>query len=101
MNRATGLTHPGDKTLAVWAFRHLVAGGHALDPDEIRACLLTEEGWTPRGADQAKEVAEGVLQGKRFKVGPNPFKPNILDIWRSETRRVDENHAEPDPQGHS
>ncbi len=86
MNPRTGLTHPGDKTLAVWVFRHLKRGGYTFNPDEIGTYLLRQPGWDSRGAEQVKEVAEGVLRGKRFRVGGDSFKPEILDIWRERTR---------------
>ncbi len=53
-----------------------------LNPDEIGTYVLSQPGWDSRGAKQVREIVEGVMAGKRFRVGADPFKPDILDIWR-------------------
>jgi len=66
VNLHTGLTHPSDKASAVQIFKELLKHGIRYDSDLIRIWAM-QNGWTPEGADQLKEIAQGILEGKRYR----------------------------------
>lgn len=79
INLGTGLLHPSDKKAAVQLLRLLQQEGKKFDPASMRAWAV-RNGWTPQGADQLKEVADGILLRKRFRVGDSPAWSNdIID----------------------
>jgi hypothetical protein len=86
VNLSTGLVHPRDRAAAVDLFRLLFRDGERWDPDAVRAWAL-RNGWTARGADDLREVAEGVLQGRRLQGGnPMSWRPDIIEYFRQELR---------------
>jgi hypothetical protein len=80
VNMSTGLSHPSDRSAAVWTFRILRRGGYSFDPDELRAFAL-REGWITNGADDLMRIADHIMKGRSPPAGRRPFVPNILDIW--------------------
>jgi len=65
VNLSTGITHPNDRQRAAEMFNRLAAGGHHLDPADIRSWLVAHGGWQPRDADLVIEVVEKALRKRR------------------------------------
>jgi hypothetical protein len=82
VNVSTGLTHPSDRSQAIEMFKILDRNGHQYDPDTLRMWLVAEKGWSPENADEVREVAEGVLNGKSFQYESNRWADDILEQWR-------------------
>lgn len=79
INLGTGLLHPSDKKAAVQLLRLLQQEGKKFDADSMRAWAV-RNGWAPQGANQLKEVADGILLRKRFRVGDSPaWSDDIID----------------------
>jgi hypothetical protein len=79
INLGTGLLHPNDKKAAVQLLRLLQQKGYKFDADSMRAWAV-RNGWTPEGADQLQDVADGILLRKRFRVGDSPaWSDDIID----------------------
>lgn len=79
VNLSSGLSHPLDKASAVNLFHLLRDNRELYDSDSIRAWAL-RNGWTPSGADQLRDVAQDILDGKRIRGGRHPR-------WRIEILR--------------
>lgn len=89
VNLGTGLTHPSDRARAIETFRLLRKAGHSWSPDEIHAWALAN-GWRNGGATELRDYAEGVLEGKRYRVGDAfGLKASAVATWRSEASRAD------------
>jgi hypothetical protein len=74
----------------VYVFRILKRHRVPFNPDEVRAHLLTQ-GWPPSGADQARDIAVKVLEGRIIRgVRERPFVPNIMDVWKERAARAQE-----------
>lgn len=88
INLSTGLTHPRDRAAAIHLFRFLDQSGEAFDAAELRA-WAARNGWTPDGANQLREVAQGVLDGKRFQAGSlkESWSSDYLDEMRDRHRK--------------
>lgn len=83
VNLSTGIVHPSDRAAAVEMFRLLNTAGEDFDPTEVRSWLIAELGWQPRHANDVKDVAEGVLSGKKLRTSnPGVWVPDIVDRWR-------------------
>ena len=80
VNLETGLDNPSDKTAAVSAFRILKTHGHSWEPAEIQAWAMAN-GWSGGGARQLAECAAGVLAGKAYRVGSDPWRAHIIERW--------------------
>jgi hypothetical protein len=85
VNLSTGLGNPRDRASAVWAFRALKRARHAWDPAEIHAWAMAN-GWRAEDARELRTVAEGVAAGKAYKVGPSPWRSDIVDVWSAEAQ---------------
>ncbi|MGD8564153.1 MAG: hypothetical protein PVG03_16555 [Desulfarculaceae bacterium] len=84
VNLSTGLSHPSDKEAADQMFRILKRNKYHLDPGEIRAWAL-RNGWSSRGADQLKKLAEKILKLKRVVISKRPvWNERILEMWKKE-----------------
>ncbi|MDX6768926.1 MAG: hypothetical protein SF051_05295 [Elusimicrobiota bacterium] len=89
VNLSTGITHPSDKMAALDTFRILVGHGVAYHPSAVRAWLVGQGGWSPRDADAVQEIAQGYLDGKRFRGHGQPFwGDNIINSWREEAAKA-------------
>jgi hypothetical protein len=58
----------GEKEMAVRALRAMVAEGHRPAPDEVEAYAIASAETDYRGASHLRELYEGVLAGKRFRI---------------------------------
>jgi hypothetical protein len=56
-------------------------GGEAVDPDETEA-WAAQNGWGAKNAREIGELARAVIQGRGLRLGPTPFRPDILAAWR-------------------
>ena len=83
VNLSTNLTHESDKGAAVGLFRILRDEGIVYDPDEIKRWAI-KNGWKTKGANKLKDIAEGILEGKRLRGGQSSWAQDILDQWKSE-----------------
>lgn len=81
VNLSTGLGHPSDKAAAVGVFRILKSGGERYDVDEVAAWAATN-GWGLGGARELSEIAQGVLEGRRYQVERHGWREDILEQWR-------------------
>lgn len=80
VNLSTGLSHPSDKEAAVELFLILYKNKELYNPDSIRAWAL-RNGWTPKGADQLRSVAQAILDRR-------PIRRNRYPHWRSDIIEV-------------
>jgi len=78
---------PFDRAAVVSLFETLRRRGFAFDPVEVRAWLVAEGGWKPVEADEVREIAAGVLAGKRFRIDRYEWSDHILEAWQAEARR--------------
>lgn len=82
VNLATGVSHPSDRAAAIDMFRRLWRNQIPFDPEAVRRWLIAEGGWQPRHADRVKEIAEGVLGGRRFQRVRPSWARNIVQQWK-------------------
>lgn len=82
VNLSTNLTHPSDKGAAVSLFKILRGNGVRYDPDEIEVWALRND-WKPKGAKKLKEIAVGILEGKRLRGGNGSWATDIFEQWKS------------------
>ncbi len=68
INMSTGLIHPSDRAMAVLIEHMLHRKGHRIDPAELYRWAIANS-WRPEGATDLREIAERVLDGRRFRVG--------------------------------
>jgi hypothetical protein len=86
VNLSTGLSHPSDRDDAIHTFRALRHGREAYDPAAVRAWAV-QNGWSATGADELQEIAQGVLEGKRFRTRePAGRSSESLAYWRKRAR---------------
>jgi hypothetical protein len=90
VNLSTGLSHPRDKAYAVWALRVLKRNSQLIVPGEIQAWAMAN-GWRAEAARKLGEYAAGVIAGKGYTVGPTPWRPQIIRIWRTAAKQAPEN----------
>lgn len=82
INLGTGLIHPRDKAAAVGLLRELRVAGETFHPDDLRAWAV-RHGWTPKDADQLRQVAQATLTGRSLRTrAPAGWKPDIIEILR-------------------
>lgn len=87
VNLSTGLSHPLDKAKAIDLLRALKDNREAFEPDAIRAWAVRNN-WRPKAADELRAIAQGVLEGKRFKHGGVPsWNPQIIEILRQRAKQ--------------
>lgn len=82
VNLNTGITNPKDRDAAMWVFELLRRAGYRYTPDEIRSWSMAN-GWEASDATKLAEVARGVLEGRSSRTGSNPWREDIIDLWRS------------------
>jgi len=86
VNLGTGLSHPSDRASAIQMFRTLKRHGYAFDPAEVYQ-WAAGNGWSGKGADELRDIAEGVNANRRFRVERQMFRDDIIEIWRTEAAK--------------
>ena len=87
VNLSTGILHPLDRAAAVDLFRILRDNGIPYDPGEVRAWLVSQGGWRPSDADDAKKVAEAILAGRALKGQRRAWSDGILEIFEQRAKK--------------
>jgi hypothetical protein len=83
VNLSSGLGHPSDKAAAVGTFRILRGGGEAYDVGEVGA-WAANHGWGLHGGRELAAIAQGVLDGRSYRVGRHGWREDILEQWRAD-----------------
>ena len=88
VNLRTGLGHPSDRDAAIWLFRRLKQANIHYNPIEIKGWLI-RHGWSSRHANDVKEVAEKIQNGKRLRTRSmgETWVEHIVEIWREEASK--------------
>jgi hypothetical protein len=87
VNVSTGLSGADDRDTCIEIFRLLRRHRVAYDPDEVRRYLMSQKGWRPPGADEARDIASGVLAGRRFRIRWGPrLRSDIVQQWRQQAK---------------
>lgn len=76
INLSTGLTHSSDRESAIQLLRILHQKRIQLDPDNMRIWALQHD-WTSNGANALRDLAQGVLEGRGYRIGR-------VKIWNEE-----------------
>lgn len=74
INVGTGIVSPTDKAHAIEIFRCLKLNGTTYDPDEIRAWLVAEAGMEPGDANDVRDLAQRILDGRTVQGAGSPRK---------------------------
>lgn len=82
VNLSTGLSHPSDKSRAVWTLKHLRDAGESFTAAEVRLGAA-HRGWRADHASDLAEFAAKVLDRHGIKAGLDPFRPGVIELWRS------------------
>lgn len=82
VNSSTGVTHPLDRSSAIELFKILQENGVDFDPESVRAWLVAEKGWDPDHANDVREIAVGVLEGKRFQYERGRWADDLMDTLK-------------------
>jgi hypothetical protein len=84
VNHNNGLVQSVDKTWAIRTLQILLQGGHTFTADEIGTYAMAT-GWTGGEVKLLREYAQGVLDGKGYKVssGYGP-RPGACQSWEAE-----------------
>jgi hypothetical protein len=85
VNLSTGLSHPNDRSKAIWLFRILRDGGEAIDFGALPSWLVNHS-WRSSDADEVAQVARDIYNGKRLRAGERPWRETILQLWRTEAK---------------
>ncbi len=67
INLSTALTHPSDRESAIQLLRILHQNRIQLNPDNMKIWAL-QNGWNSNGANQLREFAQGVLEGRQYRI---------------------------------
>lgn len=86
VNLSTGLSHPSDRAAAIETFRALKKARISWEPAEIEAWAI-DNGWSVDDARTLRDVAQGVLNGRRYQTDRRPWRPDIVKYWREEARK--------------
>lgn len=83
INLSTGLTYSSDRESAIQLLRILHRNRIQLNPDNMKIWAL-QNGWNSNGANQLQEFAQGVLEGKRYRISgvnmwSNKFIQELLE----------------------
>lgn len=81
VNLRAGIAHPMDKAAAVDLFKKLKAAKIAYDPTEIRGWLV-RHGWESDDADEVKDIAEKISQGRAVRSANGGWADDIVNLWR-------------------
>ena len=82
VNLSTGLAHPDDRDEAVLTFRLLRQRNERFDAAEVRAWAVNN-GWSAKGADELRAVAQAVLERRRLQVKGQTRRwgKDVFDYW--------------------
>ena len=88
VNLSTGLEHPSDRDSAIWLFRKLKRANIRYNPIEIKGWLV-RHGWSSSDANDVKEVAEKIQNGKRLRTHSKSesWVKDIVRIWREDASK--------------
>lgn len=88
VNLSTGLGHPSDRDAAIWLFRNLKRANIRYNPIEIKGWLV-RHGWRAEHANEVKEVAEKIQNGKRLRTyhKGDMWIENIVEKWRDDASK--------------
>jgi hypothetical protein len=87
-NVSTGVKNPRDRANAVHVFRTLRKHGHNASPEVTKRWAMSN-GWSAGDARELAELAEGVNNGKAYRVGRYILSEDIYEIWTEEASRSD------------
>lgn len=68
INLSTGLTHPSDKESTIQIFKELHENNIPFIPEDLKIWALRNS-WTSSGANQLRDIARRILDGRRFRTG--------------------------------
>jgi hypothetical protein len=89
INLSTGLSHPRDEAAAIELFHVLVDNREGYDSNSIKAWALRNN-WDSSGANQLKEIAQAILDGKSLRGDKySHWSPNLIEILRENARNLD------------
>lgn len=86
VNESSGITDPRDRSTCIEVLKTLHNEGVQFNPEAIEAWLIREKAWKPRHATEVREVAEGVLNGKRFQYRKGGLANDIFNQWKEQAR---------------
>ena len=82
INTSTGIVHPSDKQTAIEIFRCLKLNGVTYDPDEIRAWLVGARDLDPADANDIRDLANKILEGRTVQgAGPARKDTRRFKMW--------------------
>ena len=84
VNLSTGISHPLDRSRTIWTFKFLKEYNESYNPDEIKSWLISKGKWRATAAQEAMEIAQGVLEEKAYHAGEPAWVNNIVEIWRKD-----------------
>ncbi|WP_173915917.1 hypothetical protein [Halobacillus sp. Marseille-Q1614] len=82
--------HPADKSATIDLFRTLKKGNEEFEPNEIRSWLIIEAELNPKFADDIRDIAKEVSDGKQIN-GDSFWNESILTAWRTRAKQRDMN----------
>ncbi len=86
VNLSSGLTELRYKSMAADLFRILYKNNEKYDPNCIRAWALRNK-WTPKGADQLKDVAQAILDRRSIARSKMPvWRKDLIDVLRKRAK---------------
>jgi hypothetical protein len=88
VNLGTGLVAPEDKAAAVTDLQTLHRAGYHINPDEVMAWAM-RNGWSNRGANELRDVARRVLEGRAFRIMKGLYKPGpeLIAYWKEQAAK--------------
>ncbi len=88
INTTTGLAHPSDKQATVEAFELLRGAGYLWDGAACAAHII-RRGVSADTARQIREVADGILEGKRFRTRgvTSVWRVDIVELWEVDAKK--------------
>ena len=84
VNVSTGISHPSDRSAAIWTFRILKQNNENFYPAKVKSWLISQGHWNAVDAEEVAKIASGVLEGKSFRAGTCIWRNGIINIWRKE-----------------
>lgn len=83
VNLSTRIAHPKDRSATIWTFKILKQNHVRFSPSTIKSWLISEGNWRATAAEEAAELARGVLDGRSFRAEDCPWRNDIIDFWRN------------------
>lgn len=82
VNLSTGILHPSDHRHAVRTFETLIHKGERLDAELVRQYLV-KHGWEPRHANEAKDIFEKLVDGRRPRDSEGGADEHLWSLWQA------------------